>query len=92
MSLDALDPAKTALLVIDMQNAFVHDEGTLGASGVDVKPAQATIAPHRALIQACREAGLPVLWTLQVHLEPDAARARKRLLPDTSPDASVAPA
>jgi len=81
---DVLDPARTALLVIDMQNAFVHDEGTLGASGVDVRPAQAAIAPHRPLIEACRAAGLPVIWTLQVHLPDDASRARKRLASHTA--------
>jgi ureidoacrylate peracid hydrolase len=84
VSIEALDPARTALLVVDMQNAFVHDEGTLGSSGVDVAPAQATIAPHRRLIEACRSAGMPVFWTLQVHLEPDASRARKRLLSHTA--------
>jgi ureidoacrylate peracid hydrolase len=84
MSLTDLDPGKTALLVIDMQNAFVHDEGTLGVSGVDVGPAQATIEPHRRLIDACRGAGLPVIWTVQVHLEPDVRRARKRLLSHTA--------
>jgi nicotinamidase-related amidase/catechol 2,3-dioxygenase-like lactoylglutathione lyase family enzyme len=84
MSLAALDPARTALLVVDMQNAFVHPEGTLGASGVDVGPALATIAPHRRLIEGCRAAGLPVIWTLQVHLPRDARRARKRLPSHTS--------
>jgi ureidoacrylate peracid hydrolase len=84
MSLSALDPAHTALLVVDMQNAFVHDEGTLGASGVDVKPAQATIAPHRTLIEACRAHGVPVIWTQQVHLPADASRARKRLASHTA--------
>ena len=84
MSLDRLDPARTALLVIDMQNAFVHSEGTLGSSGVDVAPAQATIAPHRTLVEACRAAGTPVLWTIQAHLEQDASRARKRLASHTA--------
>lgn len=84
MSIEALDPALTALLVIDMQNAFVHDEGTLGSSGVPVKAAQDTIAPHRELIEACRGAGMPVLWTRQVHVEPDVSRARKRLLSHTA--------
>lgn len=84
MSVDVLDPARTALLVIDMQNAFVHDEGTLGSSGVPVKAAQDTIAPHRKLIEACRGAGMPVVWTKQVHLEPDVSRARKRLLSHTA--------
>ncbi|MFI0409395.1 isochorismatase family protein [Actinomadura sp. 3N508] len=82
--LDALIPDNTALLLIDMQNAFVHDEGTLGVSGVDVKPAQATIEPVRRLAEAFRAAGLPVIWTKQVHLEADAARARKVLPSHTS--------
>lgn len=84
MSLSQLDPARTALIVIDMQNAFVHDEGTLGRSGVDVAPAQAAIAPNRALIEQCQAAGIPVIWTLQVHLERDASRARKRLASHTA--------
>jgi ureidoacrylate peracid hydrolase len=84
MSIDALDPARTALLVVDMQNAFVHDEGTLGSSGVDVKRAQATLRPHRALIEACKAAGLPVIWTQQVHLPDDSSRARKRLVSHTA--------
>lgn len=79
MSLAQLDRTRTALLVIDMQNAFVHDEGTLGVSGVNVAPAQATIAPQLALVEACEAIGMPVLWTLQVHLPNDASRARKRL-------------
>lgn len=84
MSLAQLDPAHTALLVIDMQNAFVHDEGTLGSSGVDVAPARATVAPHRKLIEACRAAGMPVIWTLQIHLTNDASRERKRLSSHTA--------
>lgn len=82
--LDALAPESSALLLIDMQNAFCHDEGTLGVSGVDVKPAQATIRPVRRLAEAFRAAGLPVIWTKQVHLERDAARARKVLPSHTS--------
>jgi ureidoacrylate peracid hydrolase len=84
MSIDVLDPARTALLVIDMQNAFVHDEGTLGVSGVHVKPAQDTVEPHRRLVEACKAAGMPVIWTLQVHLPQDASRARKRLASHTA--------
>jgi ureidoacrylate peracid hydrolase len=79
MSLTAIKPEQAALLVIDMQNAFCHDEGTLGVSGVNVKPAQAAVAPIRRLAEAFGDAGLPVIWTKQVHLEPDAARARKVL-------------
>lgn len=78
-ALDAIRPEQAALLVIDMQNAFVHDEGTLGVSGVNVRAAQATIPPVRRLAEAFADAGLPVIWTKQVHLERDAARSRKVL-------------
>src|SRR5205085_1711505 len=67
MSLDALSPDRTALLVVDMQNAFCHPKGTLGISGVDVGPAQATIEPVRRLVEAAQEARVPVLWTQQEH-------------------------
>src|SRR5229473_2928558 len=54
MSLESLSLDTTALLAVDMQNAFCHPEGTLGISGVDVRPAQATIEPVRRLVEAPR--------------------------------------
>lgn len=83
MSIHAIDPARSALLVIDMQNAFCHPEGTLGISGVDVSPAQATFGPVRRLAEAFGAAGLPVIWTRQVHMPHDAGRARKVLASHT---------
>ena len=79
MSLESLSLDTTALLAVDMQNAFCHPEGTLGISGVDVGPAQATIEPVRRLVEAARAARVPVLWTQQEHFPVDASRARKRL-------------
>ncbi len=79
MILDQLDLARTALLVIDMQNAFCHPEGTLGISGVNVAPAQEVVPRIGRLIEMARDAGLPVIWTVQQHLARDAARAQKRL-------------
>lgn len=80
----AIDPARSALLVIDMQNAFCHPEGTLGISGVDVSPAQATYQPVRDLAEAFAANGLPVIWTQQVHLPRDAARDAKALASHTA--------
>jgi ureidoacrylate peracid hydrolase len=83
-AIGAIDPRSSALLVIDMQNAFCHPEGTLGISGVDVAPAQATYAPVRRMAEAFAGAGLPVIWTRQVHLARDASRARKVLAAHTA--------
>jgi len=83
-AIGAIDPARSALLVIDMQNAFCHPDGTLGISGVDVTPAQATYEPVRQLAEAFAAKGLPVIWTRQVHLAKDAARDAKALAPHTA--------
>ena len=88
--LNLLDHSKVALLVIDPQNAFVHSEGTLGISGVRVKPAQDTIPLIKELAEAFRAAGAPVFWTLQEHTEIDKRRGRKRLPSHTSKRKKVA--
>ncbi|GAB4182472.1 MAG: peroxyureidoacrylate/ureidoacrylate amidohydrolase RutB [Thalassobaculales bacterium] len=57
-----IDLARTAMLVIDMQNDFCHPDGWLAHIGVDVTPARAPIAPLNALLPALRRAGVPVVW------------------------------
>jgi nicotinamidase-related amidase/catechol 2,3-dioxygenase-like lactoylglutathione lyase family enzyme len=84
MVLDELELKTSALLVIDMQNAFLHERGTLGVSGVDTKRLAAIIPPVRALVERCSAAGMPVIWTVQEHFTTDAARAKKKLAPHTA--------
>ena len=84
MNLELLDIRKSALLVVDMQNAFCHKEGTLGISGVDTAHLSSVVAPVRALVQRCQAVDIPVLWTLQEHFPVDHRRARKRLPSHTS--------
>ena len=57
-----LDLARTAMVVIDMQNDFCHPQGWLASIGVDVTPARASIAPLQALLPRLRASGVPVLW------------------------------
>lgn len=84
MALDAVDIESAALLVIDMQNAFVHDKGTLGISGLDTRRLAAIVPAVTRLVERCNEAGMPVIWTVQEHLAEDASRARKRLAAHTA--------
>ena len=84
MSLEALEIESSALVVIDMQNGFLHEKGTLGISGVDTKRLAAITAPLKALVERCRAAGMPVIWTVQEHLADDAVRARKKLAAHTA--------
>jgi len=57
-----LDVARSALIVIDMQNDFCTPGGWLHHIGVDVAPARRPIAPLGALLPAWRDAGAPVVW------------------------------
>ncbi|MFQ4145243.1 isochorismatase family cysteine hydrolase [Chlorogloeopsis sp. ULAP02] len=57
-----LDLAKTAILVIDMQNDFCHPDGWLAHIGVDVTPARQPIKPLQNLLPELRVAGVPVIW------------------------------
>lgn len=57
-----LDLARTAIIVIDMQNDFCHPKGWLAHIGVDVVPARRPIAPLRELLPALRHADVPIVW------------------------------
>lgn len=84
MVLDPLELKTSALLVIDMQNAFVHDRGTLGVSGVNTKRLAAIVPAVKALVERCQTGGMPVIWTVQEHFQADASRARKKLAAHTA--------
>ncbi|MDX2100562.1 MAG: isochorismatase family cysteine hydrolase [Leptolyngbyaceae cyanobacterium bins.59] len=57
-----LDLAKTAFLVIDMQNDFCHPKGWLASIGVDVTPARKPIDPLKTLLPVLRSTGIPIIW------------------------------
>src|SRR6202162_712848 len=62
-----LDPATTALLIIDMQRDFVMPGGFGEALGNDVKQLQAPIAPTKAILEGARQADLLVIHTREGH-------------------------
>lgn len=57
-----LDLNRTALIIIDMQNDFCHEQGWLASIGVDIAPARTPIVPLKALLPPLRNAGVPVVW------------------------------
>ncbi len=57
-----VDAAKSALLIVDMQNDFCTEGGWLHSRGIDVSPNRKPIKPLHALIGAFRASGLPVIW------------------------------
>jgi nicotinamidase-related amidase len=56
------DLARTAIVIVDMQNDFCHPDGWLGHLGVDVAPARAPIARLQRLLPALRGDDVPVIW------------------------------
>ena len=62
MHIDVIDPNKTAMIVVDMQNDFV-------ASGAVMEtPAARQIVPKIAeALRICRNAGIKIIYTAHVH-------------------------
>ncbi len=58
-----LAPGRAALVVIDMQNDFLHPDGWYARSGVDIRHMQGAIEPTRRLVAEARARGVPVVWT-----------------------------
>jgi ureidoacrylate peracid hydrolase len=57
-----VDLARAALVIVDMQNDFLHPDGWFPCCGSDPAPARALVPRLNALSAACRAAGLSVVW------------------------------
>jgi nicotinamidase-related amidase len=80
-----LDLARTALIVVDMQNDFCHPDGWLASIGVDVTPARRPIEPLQRLLPELRAAGTPIVW-LDWGNRPDLANLPPGVLHVYDPD------
>lgn len=65
-----IDLSKTALIVVDMQNAFARKGGMLDLFGADISGSGAVIEMNRALLDAARRAAVKVVF-LQIGYKPD---------------------
>ena len=57
-----VDLAQTALVVVDMQNAFLSKGGMFDIAGFDLSGAAQTIEVNQRLVVAAREAGVKVVY------------------------------
>src|SRR5216110_1212562 len=57
-----------------MQNAFASTGGMLDLAGIDVKPAAAAVANARRVVEAARDANVPVIY-LVMGYPPDQSTA-----------------
>lgn len=70
----AVVAAETALIVVDMQNAYLSPGGYIDLVGFDVSGSPSVIAETAAVASACRAAGIPVIY-LQNGFSPDQREA-----------------
>ncbi|TFY97432.1 cysteine hydrolase family protein [Ramlibacter rhizophilus] len=60
---ERLSPARSVLVVVDMQNDFCAEGGYIDRTmGKDVSAGAAILPQVQALVRGAREAGVPVLW------------------------------
>ncbi|WP_067733819.1 pyrimidine utilization protein B [Novosphingobium naphthalenivorans] len=57
-----LDPATTAVIVVDMQNAYASKGGYVDEAGFDVGPAASVIGKIAEVLDTARSAGMPVIF------------------------------
>jgi nicotinamidase-related amidase len=63
----AIDPTRTALVMIDMQRDFLEPGGFGESLGNDLSLLKKVIAPCRALLDGARQAGMRVIHTREGH-------------------------
>lgn len=57
----------TALMIIDMQNGFLDEKGSLARIGFPHEALQPAVQGCTRLVEAARHAGTPVIWTRYVY-------------------------
>ena len=62
MEIERIEPAKTAMIVVDMQNDFVAPGG-----GLETPAARAMVPRLVEALQICRGAGIKVIYTTHAH-------------------------
>ena len=69
-----IDPERTALIVVDMQNDFGATGGMFDRAGIDISEIQRAVAPTSRAIEAARKARIQVIY-LKMGFCPDLSDA-----------------
>ncbi|KAH7139224.1 amidase signature domain-containing protein [Dendryphion nanum] len=79
----------TALLIIDMQRDFLLEKGFGEIQGGNLEAVQASVAPTKKLLEACRAVGLTIVHTREGHVPdlsdcPSSKLVRQSAAPDNT--------
>ena len=70
----SIDPARTTVIVVDMQNDFGAEGGMFARAGIDIAPIRNVIGPTQRVLSAARKAGMKVVY-LKMAFRPDLSDA-----------------
>jgi ureidoacrylate peracid hydrolase len=73
-----MDPTRTAVIVVDMQNDFASEGGAFARAGLEIAPVQKTIAPTARVLAAARDIGMKIIY-LKMAFRPDLSDVGARL-------------
>ncbi len=76
----SLEPTKTAVVVVDMQNDFASPGGMFDRAGIDISCIQAIVPNVRAVLESARTNELPIVY-LKMGFRPDLEDAGYPLSP-----------
>lgn len=65
-----IDVSQTAVLVVDMQNAFVREGGYFDLTGYDISATTKIIKPCKKIVHTARQKGIKIIY-LQMGYSPD---------------------
>jgi ureidoacrylate peracid hydrolase len=65
-----IDPSKSAIMVVDMENDFAAKGGMFDRAGIDISGAQKAIRPTAQVLAAARAAGIKIVY-LRMGYQPD---------------------
>jgi len=69
-----IDPARTAMIVVDMQNDFGTKGGMFDRAGVDITLIQKVVEPISRVLESARRAGMKIIY-LKMGFRPDLSDA-----------------
>jgi nicotinamidase-related amidase len=69
-----VDPRRSAVIVVDMQNDFGAERGMFARAGLDISGIQAAISPTARVLDAARRAEVQVVY-LKMAFRPDLSDA-----------------
>ena len=82
---EKIDPQHAALIVIDMQNDFCHENRAGAPAGGSIPRVQGIVPQLQTLINGAHEAGTPVIFTQAIHNEWTDSEVRQERRIDRDP-------